>query len=65
MLVLMDGVSQFVWLKEAVSCSMKVAARSVLKWCASLGVPKACTSDGGTHFTGQGMQMMSRLEVVH
>ena len=65
-LVLMDDVSRFVWLEEAVSCSMEVAARSVLKWCASLGVPKAFTSDGGTHFTEQGMQMVSsRLGVVH
>ena len=57
---------RFVWLEEAVSCSMEVAARSVLKWCASFGVPKAFTSDGGTHFTGQVMQMVSsRLRVVH
>ena len=64
-LVLMDDVSRFVWLEEAVSCSMEVAARSVLKWCASFGVPKAFTSDGGTHFTGQVMQMVSsRLGVV-
>ena len=52
-LVLMDDVSRFVWLEEAVSCSMEVAARSALKWCASFGVPKAFTSDGGTHFTGE------------
>ena len=45
---------------------MEVAARSVLKWCASFGVPKAFTSDGGTHFTEQVMQMVSsRLGVVH
>ena len=65
-LVLMDDVSRFVWLEEAVSCSMEVAARSVLKWCASFGVPKAFTRDGGTHFTGEVMQMVSsRLGVVH
>ena len=65
-LVLMDDVSRSVWLEEAVSCSMEVAARSVLKWCASFGVPKAFTSDDGTHFTGQVMQMASsRLGVVH
>ena len=51
-LVLMDDVSRFVWLEEAESCSMEVAARSVLNWCASFGVPKAFTSDGGTHFSG-------------
>ena len=45
-LVVMDGVSRFVWLEEAVSCSMEVAARSVLKWWASFGVPNAFTSDG-------------------
>ena len=44
---------------------MEVAARSVLKWCASFGVPKAFTSDGGTHFTGHVMQVVSsRLGVV-
>ena len=65
-LVLMDDVSRFVWLEEAVSCSMEVAVRSVLKWWASFGVPKAFTSDGGTRFTGQVMQMVSsRLGVVH
>ena len=65
-LVLMDDVSRFVWLEEAVSCSMEVAARSVLKQCASFVVPKAFTSDGGTHFTGQVMQMVSsRLGVIH
>ena len=58
-LVLMDNVSRFVWLEEAVSCSMEVAARSVLKWCASFGMAKAFTSDGETPFTGQVMQMMS------
>ena len=64
-LVLMDDVSRFVWLEEAVSCSMDVATRSVLKWCASFGVPKAFTSDDGTHFTGQEMQMvLSRLWLV-
>ena len=42
-LVLMDDVSRFVWLEEAVSCSMEVAARLVLKWYASLGGPKAFT----------------------
>ena len=30
-LVLMDDVSRFAWLEEAVSCSMEVAGRSVLK----------------------------------
>ena len=65
-LVLMDDVSRFVWLEEAVSCSMEMAARSVLKSWASFGVPKAFTSDGGTHFTGQVIQMVSsRLGVVH
>ena len=65
-LVLMDDVSRFVWLEGAVSCSMEVAARSMLKWFASFGVTKAFTSDGGTNFTGQVMQMLSsRLGVVH
>ena len=33
---------------------------------ASFGVPKAFTSDGGTYFTRQVMQMMSsRLGVIH
>ena len=65
-LVLMDDLSRFVWLEEAVSCSMEVAARSVLKWCASYGVPKVFTSDGGTYFTGQVIQMVSsRLGVIH
>ena len=31
----------------------------MLKWCASFGVPKAFTSDDGTYFNGQVMQMMS------
>ena len=62
-LVLMDDVSRFVWLEKIVSCSMEVAACSVLKWCASFGVPKGFASDGGTPFT---MQMVSsRLGVVH
>ena len=65
-LVLMDDVSRFVWLEAAASCSMEVAARAVLRWCASFGVPKAFTSDGGTHFTGETMKMVSaRLGVVH
>ena len=51
-LVLMDDVSRFVCLEEAVSCSIEAAARSVLKWCASFGVPKAFTSDGKTYVTG-------------
>ena len=64
--VLMDDVSRVVWLEDAVSCSMEVSARSVMKWWASFGVLKAFISDGGTHFTGQVMQMMSsRLGVVY
>ena len=64
LLELMVDVSRFVWLEEAGSCSMEVAARSVLKWFASSEVLKAFTSDGGTHFTGKVMQMVSRLGVV-
>ena len=65
-LVMIDDVSRFVYPEEAMSCSMGVAACSVLKWCASFGVPKAFISDGWTHFTRQVMQMVSsRLEVVH
>ena len=65
-LVLMDHVNRFIWLEGAVSCSMEVAARSVLKWCASFEVLKAFTSDYGTHFTGQVMQIVSsRQGTVH
>ena len=65
-LVLMDGVSRFVWLEEAVSCSMEGAARFVLKWCALFGVPKTFNSDGGTYFTVRVMKMVSsRLGVVY
>ena len=65
-LILIDDASRFVWLEEAMSCSMEVAARHVLKWCASFGVPKAFTSDSGTHFIGQVTQTVSfRLRVVH
>ena len=39
-LVVMDGVSRFVWLEEAVSCSMEVAARSVLSGGPRLGCPR-------------------------
>ena len=64
-LVLMDDVSRFVWLEETVSCSMELAARSGLKCCASFGVPKAFTSDGGMYFTRQVMQMVSsRLGMI-
>ena len=55
LLVFVDDVSRFVCLEEGVSCSMEAAAHSVLKWCASFGVPKAFTTDGGTHFNGQMM----------
>ena len=66
MLVLMDDVSRFVWLEKAVSCSMGMVARSVLKWRTSFGVPKTFTSNGGMRFTGHVMQMVSsRLGVVH
>ena len=45
---------------------MEVAARSVPKWIASFGVPKAFTSDGGMHFTERVMQVVSpRLRMVH
>ena len=65
-LVLMDDVSRFAWLKEAVPYSMEVAVRSVLKWCAPFGVPIAFTSDDGTHFAEQVMHTVSsRLGVVH
>ena len=59
MLMLINGVSRFVWLEEVMPCLMEMVARSVLKWYASFGVLKAFTSDGGTHFTGQVMQMVS------
>lgn len=37
MLALMDDVRRFVWLEKDVSSSMEMAARVVLKWCASVG----------------------------
>lgn len=32
-LVLMDYDNPFVWLKETLSCSMKVVANAVRRWC--------------------------------
>ena len=66
LLVFMEDVGRFVWLEEAAFCSSEVAARAVLKWCALFGVPRAFVSDGGTHFAGETMKMVSaRFGVTH
>lgn len=59
MLALMDDVSRFVWLEEAESCSMGLAARALLKWYALFWVPKVFTSDDGIRFIGRVMLIVS------
>ena len=49
-LVLVDGVSSFVSLQAAASCTSEVAARSILEWVSVLGTPEVFVSDGAPHF---------------
>ena len=40
LMVLVDGLSSFAWMKEDATCTAEVAARTLLRWCAVIGVPR-------------------------
>lgn len=43
----------FLWLEPAVACSAEFSARTILTWCALMGVPRVFISDTATHFEGR------------
>ena len=60
LLVLMEYVSQFVWLEEMVPCSSEVAVRTIFKWARLLWGAQGIffPSNDGTYFKGGIMEMV-------
>ena len=49
-LVIMDGLSNFVSLAPAEACTAEVTAKPLLNWCKTMGVPRVWVNDTATHF---------------
>ena len=59
LLVLMDDLSNFVWLEPTGACTARLTAQHLLNWCKTLGVPDVWVSDTATHFKNK---IMATLE---
>ena len=65
-LVIMDDLSNYVWLEPAESCTAEVAATHLLAWCKTLGVPRVWVSDTATHFKNRVLaQLSDALRIEH
>ena len=49
-LVLMDDLSGYVWLRPAKSCTVNFVANELVSWCSAFGVPETWVSDNAQHF---------------
>ena len=58
-LVMLDDVSNWVWLEPTGACTARLTAQHLLTWCKVLGVPDVFVSDTASHFKNH---MMAELE---
>ena len=47
--------------EETATCTAKVAARMLLRWCSVIGVPNVWVSDTGNHFKNRALRLMAKL----
>ena len=59
-LVLKDDYTGYVWLIPCSEATSIVAAEGLLSWIASFGCPEILVSDGGSHFTAQLLDEVTR-----
>ena len=45
LMMVVDHLSSFIWVEEAATCTVKVVARTLLRWCSAIGVPRVWMSD--------------------
>ena len=60
-LVMMDDMSNWVWLEPTGACTARLTAQHLLTWCKILGVPEVWVSDTASHFKNH---MMAALETA-
>ena len=48
--VILDDLSNFMWLEPTESFTAASTAKHLLRWCKTLGVPEVCMSDTASHF---------------
>ena len=58
-LVMMDDMSNWVWLEPTDACTTRLTAHHLLTWCTIIGVPGVWVSDTASHFKNQ---MMAALQ---
>ena len=58
-LVMLDDMSNWVWLEPTGACTARVTAQHLMAWCKTLGVPEVFVSDTASHFKNH---MMAALE---
>ena len=58
-LVIMDDLSNFVWLEPTEACTAEDTATYLLQWCKTLGVPRVWVSDTASHFKNRVIAQLS------
>ena len=58
LMVIVDAFSSSVWMEEAATCTTKVAARMLLRWCSLIGVPRVCESDTARYFKNHAFRLV-------
>ena len=58
-LVMLDDMSNWVWLEPTGACTARLTAEHLLTWCKTIGVPDVWVSDTASHFKNH---MMAALE---
>ena len=65
-LVIMDDLSNFVWLEPPESCMAASTAKNLLRWCKTLGMPDVWVSDTASHINNRMMKTLEEtLRVEH
>ena len=58
-LVMLDDMSNWVWLEPAGACNARSTAQHLMAWCKTLGAPEVLVSDTASHFKNH---LMAELE---
>ena len=64
-LVMMDNLSNLVWLEPTESCKAASTAKRFLSWCKTFGIPEVWVSDAASHFKNLVKTLEGALRVEH
>ena len=58
-MVIVDNLNSFIWMEEAATCTVELAAKTLLWWCSVIGVPREWVGDTTKYFKNRALRLVA------